>query len=147
MLSKYFLKQLKTLIFWLQFLFDFHYLKFLHLNGLVGSLNIQIYINSFETFENFERFLTCVVLKIFCCSCCFRLENWISTPCLLICFEGIDFDRFEKHLAGFFTVRTWSITGKIFNWQKKGLWTQIFEFQSALSKQTVFSTLAYQGNS
>ncbi len=52
-------------------------------------------------------FLTCVVLKIFLVwSGCFKLENWSSTPYLLICFVGIDFDRLEKHLTGFFAVRT-----------------------------------------
>ena len=86
---------------------------------------IAIYNENFKTLDLTSRnilndvSLTYIVSwcvsfwKFFVWSCCFRLENLISSPYLGIYFEGIDSHRGEKHLVGSFTVRKKSITGKI----------------------------------
>ncbi len=71
-----------------------------------------------------------------------RLENWISSPFLLICFEGVNFHRVEKHLAGFFTVRKKSITGKILLMDKGSVNSNI-RVSISTFERTVFYNLTY----
>ena len=90
--------------------------------GIFTTVLVFLSLHIKEYFEYFIRQLRLFWLytvswrasfwKFFVSRCCFRLGNSISTPYLLIYFEGIGFLRIERHLAGLLTVRNKSITEK-----------------------------------